>query len=607
MHKRVKVCIRVRPASKDHAGIQVNEHEKVYVSAARLGADDASVLLQTISVVNEPNGNGTCFHFDDVLGSQVTQEQVYQRVAAEAVESVMNGYNGTVMAYGQTGAGKTFTMSGGKTCFADRGICARSISSMFQAMQNDSDHSYSVRVSYIEIYNEQLYDLLDFSETSHKDLVVQENDRGQTFIKGLSKPAVDNEGAALDFLFQGDTNRTIAEHCLNSASTRSHCIFSLHIEKRSREATSSPVVESKLNLVDLAGSERMKKTQVTGTMLKETMHINKSLTFLEQVVIALGDHKRDHIPYRQTTLTNILKDSLGGNCRTLLIACVWPDESQNDQTLATLKFATRMMRVKTSAIVNVTQEQHQQAKKYLDEIKQLKVELALHDSLAGRSHVVYDPVSREQELEMKAAIKAFVASDGSSALPVVNFVQVQTLFRLFREVAIEYREGRLPVTTDPAILPPYSSQSSCHDVMSENQQDSSVPNPLLPMDNLLEPKHSNDTAVADAALLDEFKEHVAAQLEEAKQSFRKAKKKVVQCANDVNLAKSEIDTLSKELHAVCNDVDQRELVGQLKDVKKKYRTAFEALSDAQAELNYLKKTKDQLVASAATDFDIWYT
>ncbi|RHY34317.1 hypothetical protein DYB32_001294 [Aphanomyces invadans] len=454
MHKRVKVCIRVRPASKDHAGIQVNEHEKVYVSAARLGADDASVLLQTISVVNEPNGNGTCFHFDDVLGSQVTQEQVYQRVAAEAVESVMNGYNGTVMAYGQT---------------------------------------------------------------------------GQTFIKGLSKPAVDNEGAALDFLFQGDTNRTIAEHCLNSASTR--------YRERDRPVNRRELHSRDGFAVVVQGSERMKKTQVTGTMLKETMHINKSLTFLEQVVIALGDHKRDHIPYRQTTLTNILKDSLGGNCRTLLIACVWPDESQNDQTLATLKFATRMMRVKTSAIVNVTQEQHQQAKKYLDEIKQLKVELALHDSLAGRSHVVYDPVSREQELEMKAAIKAFVASDGSSALPVVNFVQVQTLFRLFREVAIEYREGRLPVNTDPAILPPYSSQSSCHDVMSENQQDSSVPNPLLPMDNLLEPKHSNDTAVADAALLDEFKEHVAAQLEEAKQSFRKAKKKVVQCANDVNLAK----------------------------------------------------------------------
>jgi len=130
----------------------------------------------------------------------------------------------------------------------------------------------------------------------------------------------------------------------------------------------------------------MKKTQVTGTMLKETTHINKSLTFLEQVVIALGDRNREHIPYRQTTLTNILKDSLGGNCRTLLIACVWPDVSHNDQTIATLKFAARMMRVKTSAVVNVTQDALESSKKYILEIKRLKQELALHDALSGRRY-----------------------------------------------------------------------------------------------------------------------------------------------------------------------------------------------------------------------------
>ncbi|KAF0683560.1 Aste57867_24417 [Aphanomyces stellatus] len=582
MHKRVKVCIRVRPASKDHAGVQVNEQDK------------------TISVLHEPNGNGTCFHFDDVLGNHVTQEQVYSRVAAEAAESVLHGYNGTVMAYGQTGAGKTFTMTGGKTNFHERGICARAIASVFRGLENDSDHSFTVRVSYVEIYNEQLYDLLDFSEhgDKHKDLVVQENDKGQTFVKGLLKPVVENEGAALDFLFQGETNRTIAEHCLNNASTRSHCIFSLHIDKRPTADTKGPVVSSKLNLVDLAGSERMKKTQVTGTMLRETTHINKSLTFLEQVVIALGDHKREHIPYRQTTLTNILKDSLGGNCRTLLIACVWPDESQNDQTIATLKFATRMMRVKTSAVVNV--EATQNAKKYVDEIKRLKMELALHDTLAGRSHVSYDVVSPEQEREMESWIQAFIA-DEAKMLPVVNVLQVQTLFRLFRGIATLKRPTTAPQVDKPTSANeqrPEDDTTTTTEDESPRQSNNETSNDAIDDERA---RDDND----DGRLLEEFKAHVFVQMEDTKQNYRKAKKKVVQCANDVNVAKSEIDALSKDLAASAGTEHEQPLVAQLKETKKKYRTAFEGLNDAKAELNYLKKTKDQLVASAATDFEAW--
>ncbi|RHZ22047.1 hypothetical protein DYB26_004649, partial [Aphanomyces astaci] len=287
------------------------------------------------------------------------------------------------------------------------------------------------------------------------------------------------------------------------------------------------------------GSERMKKTLVTGAMLKETMHINKSLTFLEQVVIALGDHKREHIPYRQTTLTNILKDSLGGNCRTLLIACVWPDESQNDQTLATLKFATRMMRVKTSAVVNVSQEQHVQAKKLTDEIKRLKGELALHDTLAGRSRVVYDAMSPEQMAEMKAAIERFVAGDGSQGLlPVVNVVQVQTLFQLFRQVALEHKAAAgpevdgMPPAQPTIVESPVTShkEDESNDNALLHQQPSDI-QPSTRTDD--EPERTND----DAALLDEFKQHLAVQLEQAKQNFRKAKKQAVQCATDVNLAK----------------------------------------------------------------------
>ncbi|OQR90737.1 kinesin KIF9 [Thraustotheca clavata] len=553
MHKRVKVCIRVRPASKDHAGIVVNETEK------------------TINVLN--NGNGTSFRFDGVLGSSVTQEQVFEKAAMEATESVLHGYNGTVMAYGQTGAGKTFTMTGGKSSFSDRGICARSIAMIFHAIKQDTEHTYTIRASYAEIYNEQLYDLLDFSENQQKELLIQENDKGQTFVKGLSKPLVDSEEAALDLLFQGETNRTIAEHCLNNASTRSHCIFTLHIEKHSHDDNNASIVFSKLNLVDLAGSERMKKTQVTGTMLKETTHINKSLTFLEQVVIALGDHKREHIPYRQTTLTNLLKDSLGGNCRTLLIACVWPDESQNDQTIATLKFATRMMRVKTSAIVNSQDKNLQSAKKYLDEIKRLKQELAMHDTLAGRSNIIYS-IPPEAEEEMKQNVLSYITNP-TQIPPIMNVNQVHVLFRLFRDIILE---NQVSTIEQPIILPQ----------IEEFTKSIAIPIP------------------SDEELKQEYANYMQTQMEEAKQNFRKAKRLVVQCATQVNVLKSEIDATSKSLTTEISDEEKDRNVSALRDTKKAYRVAFEELNKAKVEMNYMQKVKEQLITSTLSDFEIWY-
>jgi kinesin family protein 6/9 len=154
-------------------------------------------------------------------------------------------------------------------------------------------------------------------------------------------------------LFEGDTNRTLAEHKLNKTSTRSHCIYTLLLEIRSRVESSEKVVFSKINLVDLAGSERTKKTGSEGKQLREAQFINKSLSFLEQVVVALSEKMRSHIPYRQSKLTNILKDSIGGNCKTVMVANIWPESKHLEETISTLKFASRMMKVSNKAMVNI--------------------------------------------------------------------------------------------------------------------------------------------------------------------------------------------------------------------------------------------------------------
>lgn len=192
-----------------------------------------------------------------------------------------------------------------------------------------------------------------------------------------------NEEDALNYLFEGDTNRTISAHKLNNASSRSHCIFTIHIESKSRVESSEKIIVSKLHLVDLAGSERTKKTNSEGITLKEAQFINKSLSFLEQVVVAVTDKQWSHVPYRQSKLTNLLKDSIGGNCKTLMIANVWPEPDHIEETISTFKFATRMMKVSNQAFKNIHQDPSLLLKKYEREIRDLKEELAMHETLTN--------------------------------------------------------------------------------------------------------------------------------------------------------------------------------------------------------------------------------
>ena len=231
----------------------------------------------------------------------------------------------------------------------------------------------------------------------------------------MSKHTVANEEEAFNLVFEGEANRTISEHELNKESTRSHCIFSIYLEMKSRIESSEKVITSKLNFVDLAGSERVKKTGSTGLTLKEANYINKSLTFLEQVVVSLSDKskrsKKDHIPYRQSKLTHLLKDSIGGNCRTVMIATVWPEEPYIFETLSTLNFAKRMMSVVNEATVNIQLDTNALLKKYQKEIKELKQELAMHNTLANRGRINYDPYTPEEQYGQQVVAKKFLTGE----------------------------------------------------------------------------------------------------------------------------------------------------------------------------------------------------
>lgn len=202
------------------------------------------------------------------------------------------------------------------------------------------------------------------------------------------------EEDALNQLFEGETRRVYQSTYFNAVSSRSHCIYTIHIESRSRVESSDKVICSKLHLVDLAGSERTKMISTGGVALRDSCHINKSLSYLEQVVLALLERKRDHVPYRQAKLTNFLRDSIGGNCKTLMVANIWPEYQTIQETISTLKFATRMMKVQNEATVNVQADPDLQIKRYEKEIRDLKQELAMHDTLANRGRINYDDYSK---------------------------------------------------------------------------------------------------------------------------------------------------------------------------------------------------------------------
>ncbi|KRX04254.1 P-loop containing nucleoside triphosphate hydrolase [Pseudocohnilembus persalinus] len=400
----VKVVIRTRPtANFAYKNIKIDE------TSGYVGINIPKDQLQ--GYVNHQQEDWG-FTFDKVL-QNAGQEVVFDVCAKEIVNSVLEGYSGTILCYGQTGAGKTFTQTGSTTDYKYRGIIPRAISMLYQEIQGRYEQQINIGVSYLEIYNEQMTDLLaeSLAPNSEQPLAIQEDNDGKINVKGLLVKQCRTEEEAQQMIFEGETNRTIGIHQLNKNSSRSHCVFTVHLEIRSKVESSEKVIVSKLNLVDLAGSERTKKTGSEGKNLLEAQFINKSLSFLEQVVVALSERNREHIPYRQSKLTNLLKDSIGGHCKTIMIANVWPEESHLEETISTLKFASRMMKVSNEAIVQLKLDPSVLLKKYEREIRDLKQELAMHDTLANRGRIQYDPYSPEQQYEIQKKAKQFLTNE----------------------------------------------------------------------------------------------------------------------------------------------------------------------------------------------------
>lgn len=286
-----------------------------------------------------------------------TQEDVYNALGEEFLDHNFEGYHTCIFAYGQTGSGKSYTMMG----TPDRpGLIPRTCEDLFQRIEcsNSPNITYNVRVSYFEVYNEQVSDLLVPKTDNPYYLKIRESPTDGPYVKDLTDVPVRNFKEVMKYIRKGDNNRTVASTKMNDTSSRSHAVFTIMLKQIHHDLSTDETTErtARIRLVDLAGSERAKSTEATGQRLREGSNINKSLTTLGRVIAALADRKssrrkvKEVVPYRDSILTWLLKDSLGGNSKTAMIACISPTDYE--ETLSTLRYADQAKRIRTRAVVN---------------------------------------------------------------------------------------------------------------------------------------------------------------------------------------------------------------------------------------------------------------
>ncbi|XP_049818282.1 kinesin-like protein KIF13A isoform X3 [Aethina tumida] len=353
---KIKVAVRLRP---------FNRREQELGTQCIIEMDQQQTIIHQPTTLDKlERKTPKTFAFDHCFWSVdpgkenfASQEVVFDSLGRDILENAFQGYNACIFAYGQTGSGKSYTMMGSQE---HKGIIPRLCDTLFDliAKQQSSELSYKVEVSYMEIYNEKVHDLLD-PQTNKQTLKVREHNVLGPYVDGLSQLAVTSFKDIDNLMAEGNKSRTVAATNMNSESSRSHAVFTVILTQTLTDSKSGVSGEkvSRISLVDLAGSERAVKTGAVGDRLKEGSNINKSLTTLGLVISKLADQsggrsKDKFVPYRDSVLTWLLKDNLGGNSKTVMVATISPAADNYEETLSTLRYADRAKRIVNHAVVN---------------------------------------------------------------------------------------------------------------------------------------------------------------------------------------------------------------------------------------------------------------
>ncbi len=502
--------------------------------------------------------------YDKVLKPNVTQETVYGSAAKSIVKDVLNGYNGTIFAYGQTSSGKTHTMEGVLGDPQLQGIIPRIVNDIFNHIYSMEENlEFHIKVSYFEIYLDKIRDLLDPSKVN---LAVHEDKNHSVYVKGATERFVSCPEEVFEVIEEGKANRHVAVTNMNEHSSRSHSVFLINVKQENLE--NQKKLSGKLYLVDLAGSEKVGKTGAEGTVLDEAKNINKSLSALGNVIAALADGNKSHIPYRDSKLTRILQESLGGNAKTTVVICASPASYNEPETKSTLDFGKRAKTIKNVVAVNeelTAEEWKKRFEKERDKNSRMKAKI---DKL-------------EAELK-KWRSGQTVSADEQMNLSELDESMTQSVAGVPAQMHLDKPTAALSLTT---------SHISLEDRTKLEQERERLYTMLDAKD---------DEIQEQSQLVEKLKEQMLEQEElisSTRRDYENLTKEMAKIQSENDSAKDEVKDVLQALEELAVNYDQKSNEAETKN--REYNTVSEELSQKQAQLNNLTSELSSLKDSTA--------
>uniref|UniRef100_A0A8D9A8Y4 Kinesin-like protein n=1 Tax=Cacopsylla melanoneura TaxID=428564 RepID=A0A8D9A8Y4_9HEMI len=505
-------------------------------------------------IVKFPSGNeensctlgGKFYLFDKVFKPNASQEKVYDEAAKSIVTDVLAGYNGTIFAYGQTSSGKTHTMEGVLGDSGKQGIIPRIVNDIFNHIyQMDENLEFIIKVSYFEIYMDKIRDLLDVSKVN---LSVHEDKNRVPFVKGATERFVGKPEEVFEVIEEGKSNRHIAVTNMNEHSSRSHSVFLINVKQENLE--NEKKLSGKLYLVDLAGSEKVSKTGAEGTVLDEAKNINKSLSALGNVISALADGNKTHIPYRDSKLTRILQESLGGNARTTIIICCSPASFNEAETKSTLDFGRRAKTIKNVVTVNEEltaeewkrryEKEKEKSSRYKGKLEKLQLEL---DRWRGGETVKEDEqVNLADPVDMAASIAPTPESGPASILPAIpGGIMLGSMSNDERQKLEEERE-RL-----------YQQLDEKDEEINQQSQEQ-----IMLKEQIMEQEELITSARRDHEQLQQEMTRLTQESESAKEEVKEVLQALEELAVNYDQKSQELDAKNKEFETLTEELTQKQ-------------------------------------------------
>ncbi|XP_016115359.1 centromere-associated protein E-like [Sinocyclocheilus grahami] len=603
----VRVCVRVRPLIKREES-ESSEPVQLFWRADK----------QAIHQLDDDGAQTKSFSFDRVFSAGETTTQLYQDIAKPLVVSAVEGYNGTIFAYGQTSSGKTFTMMGSER---NAGVIPLAMADVFKTIKNCPKKEFLLRVSYMEIYNETVTDLLCES-WKRKPLEIREGNYKNVYVADLTEELVTSPEQALSWITKGEKNRHYGKTKMNQRSSRSHTIFRMILESRERsdpasgENADGAIIVSHLNLVDLAGAERASQTGAEGARFKEGCNINRSLFTLGQVIKKLSDEsQKGFLNYRDSKLTRILQNSLGGNAKTVIICTITP--ATVDETVSTLQFASAAKRMKNDPHVTEVSDEGALLRRYRNEIVDLKRRLQEVSSVTQTTATEReslcqilqekDQLQREQEDRIKNLTKLLVTASNVALVPKVPKRRVTWGGKLLRSAHLVNEDL---ASTDMSFAEPYVKKRRADCSLPEEGEDmdefdsrfdfTALDEPDMEMSSIAVRCSSEGSHFLDSPRASELMLKVSSlerQLEAETQSKRRAEEMSVEL-------QLEISELQKKLEAQAapSEEEEEKTVSELEALQSRLQTevqerqkAEEKSSSLELKLAELEKPSEALL------------